>query len=211
MAMHDALAHAAGELVRIVRRCAARRRGCRPGAASRPRCARLSAGLRAVAVLDVDHLLADRQHRVERRHRVLEHHRDRSPRNAAQLVLGQASADRGRRSGPRPPSIAALAGKQADHAETRVDLPRAALADDADDAAARHVEIDVAQRVHPPARRREVDAEVADVEERSPRAQARACSLGSNTSRRASPRKVKPSVVRISGMPPAITSQACRG
>ena len=47
-------------------------------------------------------------------------------------------------------------------------LAAAALADQADDLAARHHEIDVAQRVDPPARREEIDRQVADLEQRCP-------------------------------------------
>ena len=80
-----ALAHAAGELVRVRAQRGARR--CRRGRAARP--ARASAAaLRDVLVRahHVDELVADAHHRVERVHRALEDHRDVPPAVAAQLL-----------------------------------------------------------------------------------------------------------------------------
>src|SRR5262249_60852906 len=86
-------------------------------------------------------------------------------------------------------------------------LARAALADDADDAAARHLERHAAQRMHEAARRLEIDAEILDRKDAGCRHHTIRRSFGSNMSRRDSPRKVKPSVVMMSGMPPATTIQ----
>src|SRR5690606_32986616 len=134
-------------------------------------------------------------------HRVLEDDGDFLAAERAQLVLAQlqevaagevdlAAADIG------------IAGEQPEYRPEHGALARPALADDAEDPVLRDGEAHVAQRLDRPARRPEIDREPPYVDERlaHPR-----LSFGSKTSRSASPRKVKPSVVSTSGMPPAIT------
>ena len=69
------------------------------------------------------------------------------------------------------------------------------------------VRLTCAEGLHRAPRRGELDGEIADLQDRLRRDRQFRLSLGSKASRRASPRNVKPSVVTISGMPPAITSQ----
>ena len=87
-------------------------------------------------------------------------------------------------------------------ARARVDFPGTALADHADDAAARNRQADIAQGMDRPARGSKINGQILDLEQRRRGGhQTMRLSLGSSMSRRHSPRKVKPSVVRISGMP----------
>ena len=74
---HHALAHAAGELVRILARALRRARGCRRARASRPRApTRRACDMPRVHARDLGDLVADGEDRVERGHRLLEDHRD---------------------------------------------------------------------------------------------------------------------------------------
>ena len=73
---HHALAHAAGQLVRVLRRGGAWPRGCaRPAAAARRWPAAFCLVHAEVDLQRLGDLAADLHHRVERRHRVLEDHR----------------------------------------------------------------------------------------------------------------------------------------
>ena len=103
-----------------------------------------------------------------------------------------------------PPRISALSASSLMTAETRVVLPQP-LADQAHDLAARHHQIDLAQRWTRPRGVWKSTDRPRTSSSRSMVAQSRR-SLGSNTSRSVSPRKVKPSVLSTSGMPAAMTS-----
>ena len=75
--------------------------------------------------------VADRQHRVERGHRLLEDHRDPLAADLAQLALGAAAAGRGRRRRSLPPTMrraAAAAGRSS--ASAVIALAAARLADE---------------------------------------------------------------------------------
>ena len=96
---HRALALPARELVRIALRAALgvldadpleRRHRLRP---------RLVAAQRRVQLERFDDLVADREDRVQRRHRLLEDHRDVAPAHVLQLVAAASSAPRDRRTG----------------------------------------------------------------------------------------------------------------
>ena len=76
---HHALAHAAGELVRIVVEPRARPPECRHGPAARGRACGRRPVERGVGLQVLADLQADGQHRVERRHRLLEDHGDLAP------------------------------------------------------------------------------------------------------------------------------------
>ena len=109
IAIIDPLAHAAGELVRVVAEARARRPGCRPGPAARRR-ARVrrpaaQAGMRLQVLAD---LAADREHRVERGHRLLEDHRDLAARAtaAARARPSPPARDRARSPSPRRARVA---------------------------------------------------------------------------------------------------------
>ena len=109
-----ALAHAAGELMRIGGEPLGGRRRCRRVAsASQGALAPLAAPIALMGVQGLDHLRVDAKHRIERHHRVLEDHGDPRPRklrasrgSAAHQVFAFeqdfAGGDRGRagRSGP---------------------------------------------------------------------------------------------------------------
>jgi hypothetical protein len=87
---HDALAHAAGELVRDSRARAGRAPGCRPprGEPSRgPRPSRRPSGV--VQAHGLRDLAPDGEHGIERGHRLLEHHREPGAAEPAHLGLRQ--------------------------------------------------------------------------------------------------------------------------
>ncbi len=87
---HDALAHAAGELVRVVVEPPLRRSGCRRGRASRRRApAPAPCWTRGVGADGLDELRADRERRVERRHRLLEDDRHGAAAAPAHLARRQ--------------------------------------------------------------------------------------------------------------------------
>ena len=80
---HHALAHAAGKLVRIFLRALRRLGDADEVAAARPPALqRLPCGHAPMQAQRFGDLVADRNHRVERGHRLLEDHRDRLPRIA---------------------------------------------------------------------------------------------------------------------------------
>ena len=201
----DALAHAAGESVRVVVDAllgigdpdlAQHGDGAVP----------LRLAGRRVAILDVDHLGLDRHHGVQGGHGVLEDHGDPRPADVAQSRVRQPQDVRpleANRAGADP----GVAGEQPQDRGGQRGLPAAAFADHADDASRRHGEVHVPEGLHRAPRRGELDGEIADLQDGLRRDRQFRLSLGSKASRRASPRNVKPSVVTISGMPPAITSQ----
>ena len=137
---HDALAHAAGELVRIGAQAPFGVAGCRRAAACRgsalARCAALE--LRVCSCSPSSICRPMRHRRIERGHRLLEHHADAGAAHAAQLRRRRM---RRRRPRPRiqiePPAQlrSAAARKPIDRAR-RHGLAAAGFADDADDLAA---------------------------------------------------------------------------
>src|SRR3546814_7594631 len=93
-------------------------------------------------------------------------------------------------------------------------LAAARLPDNAENTTAAEIERYIAQDLEPAGRRAKSERKVADLENAVVlvrRHHASFLSLGSKMSRNASPRKVKARVVRISGMPPAITGQGESG
>ena len=95
----DALAHAAGELVRIGRRAGRRRRGCAPvQQLRRPAPGRGAADDRLVRAHRLGDLVADGEQRVQRGQRILEDVGDPAAAQAADALVRQ------RRAGPRPRS-----------------------------------------------------------------------------------------------------------
>ena len=134
---HRALAHAAGELVRVGRRRACAAPGSRPGRASRPRgrsacaletsrCARTASAI----------CVADLVEGVQRGQRVLEDHRDVVAADLAQLVVGRARAGRWPSKRIAPEMRALRDAREAHHGQGRDALARAGLADDAERLAA---------------------------------------------------------------------------
>ena len=200
----DALAHAAREFMRVLLQAAlgigqAHTAQHLDGAGA---LGRLAAG---APVLDVHHLPADGEHRIEGRHGVLEHHGDPLPAQPAhgigverqQILAGERDA----------PALDHGIGRH--QPQDRLDearLAAAALAHDADDLPGRHLERDVAQRAEHPLVGAVGEVETLDGKGRR-RHQRLPARLGSKVSRSASPRKVKPSVVMTMGRPPEMTGQ----
>ena len=162
---HHALAHAAGELVRVVVDPAFGPRD--PDLLQRLERARLGFLLRDVLVEEdpLDDLGTDLVHRVQRRHRVLEDHRDvvaadlaQSRRRGLQQVL--AAEERPPLAGRR------LLGVQAHDRQAGDALARARLADDAERLALADRERDAVDRLDDAVVRLEVGLEVVDLEER---------------------------------------------
>ena len=155
---HRALAHAAGELVRIVVEPRARRRGCRRGRAapSRAGAARLVARAAVCATRLSSICSADGEHRVQRRHRLLEDHRDLAAAHVAQARLGHRQ-----RSRPCQLTRPATPWRWAQQAQDRAQghaLARAGFADEAQHLARPHGEVDAVDGAHRAARRGEGDA-----------------------------------------------------
>ena len=89
---HDALAHAAGELVRILARAL---RGVGMPTVSSICTARSQRLLRRAGVVhahDLGDLVADGEDRIERRHRLLKHHRDARAADRAHRLLVERAA-----------------------------------------------------------------------------------------------------------------------
>ena len=160
----DALAHAAGELVRI---------GIEPlcgiGNAhsgerlDRPR-ARGFARDAAMRLQREAHLCRDRQHRIKHAHWVLKHHRDALAAQRTQLLWRKTDQFL---PGELHRTADDAAGRidQSEDGKPRDALARARLADQPDDLASRHIERDAVNRLHDARAREEMSLEVADLEQ----------------------------------------------
>ena len=144
-------------------------------------------------------LRADRQHRVQARHRILEDHRDLLAPNAAPRALGEADQ--------LPPLELDASGgdpgrpREDPHRRQRRDaLPAARLADEPERLARADVERDAVHRVDEAAARPEADAQVVDREQRR-LAHVRPRSFGSIASRMASPMRLNPITAITIAMP----------
>ena len=219
---HRALAHAARELVRVVADAARRRPGCPPASSSST--ARFSRPLAVQVEVRLERLAdlpADRQHRVQARHRVLEDHRDLACRGSRGAPCRGAGAGRGPRTARVPPTTRPARGRMPRSASDGDALAAARLADDAERLAGGDRERDPVDRVDRPARCPELHPKLVDREQRragselpNPRllyAAARVSSsdasalfealnlpvrprsFGSSASRRPSPIRLKPS------------------
>ena len=162
---HDALAHATGELVRVLIEAAVR-----VGDADE---VEQLAGARSSSIavhVEVDlerlhDLLADRQHRIERCHRLLENHGDVAAperghlrfRDFRQVAALEQHAAAGDARGDRM--------QEAHHGERGDGLARARLSDDRHHFAAAHVKGYALDRAHGAARGHELDLEIANGEE----------------------------------------------
>ncbi len=140
-------------------------------------------------------LIADAMQRVERRHRLLEHHGDAVA--AQRLHLGFAGAgDVAALEANRAADLRAL-GQKTHDGERRNRLAGAGLADDAERLALLQRERDAAHDPFQPAGAGQVDAEVFDFEQH----QRRARSFGSSASRRPSPSRLRPSTENATASP----------
>ncbi len=134
-------------------------------------------------------LAADVEHRVERRHRVLEDHPDAATADAAQHR--RRRAEQLRPSKRTEPAATALTSSKPRRRQHRCALARARLADDGSDLATVHGEVEPAHGMDLAATHREADVEAADVEQRGGGRLAQRLALTSSASRRPSPRKLK--------------------
>ncbi len=198
---HDALAHAAGELVRI---------GVEPrlGIADHHRLeqlqragARLLRGERFVGAQHVGDLQPDRADRVQRRPRVLEDHRhggaaqrlQHPPRGVGDVLPAEGDA---------PAGDLSRAVEELHHREGGDRLAGAALADDAQRLAGGERQRHALDGVHRAVAGGEGDLEVLDGEERAGHVRI----LGSRMSRNPSPSRLKQSTAVISAAPGKTTS-----
>ena len=162
---HDPLAHAAGQLVRIR---VDPLRGVR-NAHLLQQIDRAPPGLflrdRFVRDDRLDDLDADPVHGIQRRHRVLEDHRDLVPADIAQARLRH-----GQQVLPLVDDLAlerrVLAAGQPEERHSRHALPGAGLADDAEHLAALELEVDAVDRSDDPVFGRESDLEALDLQQR---------------------------------------------
>ena len=200
---HHPLAHAAGELVRILADAASRLGDPHQlqhlGRA--PERGRLREAL--VERQRLGDLAADGQHRVERGHRLLEDHRDLVAADPAHLGPAQ------------PEQVAALeadraareaAGRDRDQAQDRERgdaLAAAALADHAQGLAAPQLERDAVDRLDHAVAGQEVGPEILDLEDRwpGPGRHMRLAMRGSRRSRSPSPNRLTASTVSARNRP----------
>ena len=194
---HDPLPHPAGELVGVVVDA-----DLGPGDADqRHHLQRLVAGRRLVQVVvdpdDLGDLLADGVHRVERRHRVLEDHRDLAAPDLAQLLFR-----RQQQIVALPQDLPALdaargLGDEPQDAHGGDGFARPGLAHHGEDLTRLHHEADAVDRPHGAAVGFEIGPEVADLQQRVVHQRSR----GSSASRKPSPMKTKAMTVKKMAAP----------
>ena len=163
---HDALAHAARELVRVAVDGALRRVDAHPAEHLHGPVGRLIAGVVAVHHHGLDELAGDAQHRVERGHRVLEDHRHAAAAQVAHLLRVGAEDVAALEADLAADDAARLLEKP--HQRKRGDaLAGARFADDAERLAGRDREADAVDRAHHALVGEELGLEVADLEDRA--------------------------------------------
>ena len=162
---HRALAHSARELVRVVAKP-------RPGARNADAVDELRSPCLCVLPVQAEmrlerfaNLPSDRQHGIERRHRVLEDHRDLTPadpaENAIRLPKKIAAGEHGLAA-----THTAISRQKAEYRKRCDALPAAGLSDDAQRLARRDLEVDPVDGVHRASPRRELDAQIVHGEQR---------------------------------------------
>ncbi len=149
----------------------------------------------AMAHQRLGNLAADGERGIERLGWVLEHQRDAVAAQGAPAVgqIGALEAQGARRHG-------GLAAQQIEQRQRDRALARARLADQPERAAHRHRERDVVERVHGAVRRRVLDAQSLDLEQRGHES-SRCGSRGSRTWRSPSPNRLTPMSSTHSAMP----------
>ena len=197
---HHALALAAGDLVRIggvhalgIGQAHRFEHGEHPGTALRL----VEIGVNAQHLLD---LVANRQHGVERGHRLLEDHRHAVASQGAQ-ALGRSGEQILTFQPDRSRHGLQHFRQQSHHRECRNRLSRAGLADHADDLPPADAERDVLDRMRPVAAARQRDGEARDLQHRIRFDAHRPAIFGSSVSRRPSPRMFTASTVSPRKMP----------
>ena len=142
------------------------------------------------------HLPPDGQQRVQRGHRLLEHHGDPAAAQSAHLAVAHSQ-----QVGAVEADAAAHRGafrQQPHHGERRHRLARTALADDAEALAGFERDIDTAQRRGRTRGRRQPHHQIGNFEQRHQRITAR---RGSSRSRRPSPSRLRPSTATAIAAP----------
>src|SRR6185437_6348577 len=148
-------------------------------------------------------LLADGEHRVERGHRLLEHHGDARAADTLHRALGQAGDRLAREAHTASRHPRGRPWQQAHDREGGHALAAAGLADDAQNLAFVHGEGDVLDRGDLAAPGAEGGGEAADFQQ----AHSWILSRGSRTSRRPSPSRLRPSTVIMRAAPGMVIIQ----
>jgi hypothetical protein len=161
---HDALAHAAGQLVGQRRGDTLRFGEPLPAQRFDRGLLRFFGGDVEVGAQDLRHLRADRHHRVEAGHGVLEDHRDAAAPDAAQLGAGQGQQVSALEDDAAALDAAGLAD-QVEDGEGGGGLAAAALSDDGQGLASVEREADAVHGVHSQAALVVDDAQVFDAED----------------------------------------------
>ncbi len=152
----------------------------------------------AVGGLDVDHLGADPEDRVERRERVLEDHGDPLPAHAPQRLLGERGQVRGSVEQDPAAGDSAVGREQAQDRQGERALARPRFPDEPKDLAPVEGKIDARQDAGGRTAALVFDSQILDLQSDIARGHARhrdtPLSRGSSTSRSASPNMRKPTV-----------------
>ena len=163
---HHALAHAARELVRVGPQPVGRARDADPLHHLDRAVERLGLGDLVVVDADLlDDLMTDPVHRVQRAHRVLEHHRDPGAADSLQL-LGRGLHQLGAVVGRGPLEAGVWSAGQPHQSHRGDGLARTRFADDRHDLAGIDRERDAVHRLHGSVLGRERDSQAVDLEQR---------------------------------------------
>jgi hypothetical protein len=111
-------------------------------------------------------LSPDRERRVQRRHRVLEDHRDLAPANVLEIVFGQLRQIRSLEQHLARHDLRGRPRDQAHERERRDRLPAARLADDSERLALVDLEADAVDGPDHAVAREEMGAQIVDLEQR---------------------------------------------
>ncbi len=163
---HHALAHAAGEMMRILLEPA-----LAVGDADQPQQLERPRACVCLAHPEMDEqrlhdLLPDRQDRIERGHRLLKDHRDIAPAHLAHLVVGETEQVASLEQDAPVRNARGVLGQQAHDRERRHRLAAAGLADDGYDLAAVDAVGNAVDGVDGAARGLEADVQVLHFEQR---------------------------------------------
>ncbi len=153
----------------------------------------------------VNELRADREDRIEGRHRVLKDHCDLLSAQAAEFGWGQIQQIAAAELDPAR-YAAGIAGQQAEQSQSERRLTATTFTDQPDDTAALDGERNIPQHMQRTLRYGEIDRQLMDAKQVFS-AHGSRLSLGSIASRRLSPNSVNPSVAMVSMPPDTSTGQ----
>ncbi len=162
---HDALAHAAGELVRILVHALLGLGDTHEVEKLGSALERLGLGVAAMQAQALADLFTDLVDRVERSHRVLEDHGDIVAADVAHLVLGHVEERLAAIENAAAMDLARRHGDEAHDGHSRHGLTRTGLADDTERLAAIERVAHAVDRVHHAVLGMEVHLKVVDLEE----------------------------------------------